>query len=87
MSEEKQPKVDFWSLITLLLVIICLAASFWATNTATQTRFDVMQMEIRNLNNATHKEVRAVERDVLVNREMIRNIKCTCPGPASGGGE
>ena len=83
MAEEKGAKIDIWALITILLVVICLAASFWATNTATQTRFDLLQMEIRNLNNATHNEIRSVQRDVLENREMIRDKECKCGG--SGG--
>jgi hypothetical protein len=74
MAEEKNAKVDIWALITILLILVCLAASFWATNTATQTRFDLMQMEIRNLNTATHNEIRSVQRAVLENREMIRDI-------------
>ncbi len=79
MAEEKSAKkVDIWALLTILLVVICVAGSFWATNTVMLTRFELMQMEVRNLNNATHNEIRSVQRDVLRNREMIRDIKCRC---------
>jgi hypothetical protein len=76
MSEEK--KVDLWAVITLVIILICLAASFWATNTATQTRFDMLQLEVRNLNTATHNEIRMLQRDVIQTREFARQSPCGC---------
>jgi hypothetical protein len=86
MAEEEKIKVDIWALITIILIVICLAASFWATNTATQTRFDILQTEVRNLNDATHNEIRSVQRDVLENRALIRDKECNCGGSGAAGG-
>lgn len=73
MADEKNARgVDPWALITIVIFILCIFASFWITNTAMQTRFDVLQGEIRNLNEATYREIRSVHRDVLHNRAMIR---------------
>ena len=80
MSDEK--KVDLWAVITLVIILICLAASFWATNTATQTRFDMLQLEVRNLNSATHSEIRMLQRDVVLSRELARASACGCQKPA-----
>ena len=76
MAEDKNRRgVDPWALITIVVFIFCIFASFWITNTAMQTRFDVLQGELRNLNDATYREIRSLHRDVLHNRAMIRDVK------------
>lgn len=75
MADDKSTnKMDAWALITIVILILCIFGSFWATNTATQTRFDVLEKELRNLNDATYRATRAVHRDVLHNRAMIRDV-------------
>jgi hypothetical protein len=74
MAEEKAVRrFDLYALIAIVLMILIYFASMWSLFTILETRFDVAQMEMRSLNDATSSEIRALHRSVLANRALIRD--------------